>query len=69
MSDQSVTAYSTISHGLRRAYDAIADAADMIFNAGPRIAELRHLVATSEEDLRARGLTRATEVDRILGRR
>lgn len=69
MSDQSLTVFSTLSHGLRRAYDAIADAADMLFNAGPRIAELRHLVATSEDDLRARGLTRATELERILGRR
>ena len=69
MSDQSLTAFSTLSHGLRRGFDAIADAADMLFNAGPRIAELRHLVATSEDDLRARGLSRASEVDRILGRR
>lgn len=69
MSDQSVISISNFSHGLRRVLDVITETADMIFNAGPRMAELRHLVATSDEDLRARGLTRAGEVDRILGLR
>lgn len=54
---------------LRRIAANVAEALDLMFNAGPRRAELRHLAAASDNRLSARGLTRQGELARILGRR
>lgn len=54
---------------LRRIAANVAEALDLMFNAGPRLAELRQLATTSDNRLNARGLTRQGELARILGRR
>lgn len=54
---------------LRRIAANVAEALDLMFNAGPRLAELRHLATASDNRLSARGLTRQGELARILGRR
>lgn len=54
---------------LRRIAANAAEALDLMFNAGPRLAELRHLATVSDKRLTARGLTRQGEIARILGHR
>jgi hypothetical protein len=54
---------------LRRIAANVAEVLDLMFNAGPRLAELRQLATTSDNRLNARGLTRQGELARILGRR
>jgi len=54
---------------LRRIAANVAEGLDLMFNAGPRRAELRQLATTSDNRLSARGLTRQGEIARILGRR
>ncbi len=53
---------------LRRIAGAAIATVDLMFNAGPRLAEIRHLASTSDAGLKARGLTRAGELSRILDR-
>lgn len=59
----------TLMSTLRRIAANVAEALDLMFNAGPRLAELRHLATVSDNRLTARGLTRQGEISRILGRR
>ncbi len=53
---------------LRRIAEAAVALVDLIFNTGPRLAEIRHLASTSDARLKAHGLTRAGELSRILDR-
>ena len=59
----------TIMSALRRIAADVAEGLDLMFNAGPRRTELRHLATVSDSRLAARGLTRQGEIARILGRR
>ncbi|MBL4917101.1 DUF1127 domain-containing protein [Szabonella alba] len=54
---------------LARPFLAIWNVLLMIAEHGPRMDEVRKLNATSDEELAARGLTRASEVQRIFGHR
>lgn len=53
---------------LRHAVTSFADAVDLMFNAGPRLAEVRRLASTSDLRLQERGLTRDGELSRIFDR-
>lgn len=53
----------------RRGAAAVAEGLDLMFNAGPRLAELRQLATASDNRLATRGLTRQGELARILGHR
>ena len=59
----------TLRSVLARPFIAFFNVMMLIAEHGPRMDEVRKLNATSDEDLAARGLTRAGEVQRIFGHR
>ena len=63
------SALARLGRSARRVAATVAEGLDLMFNAGPRLAELRQLATTSDNRLSARGLTRQGELARILGRR
>lgn len=63
------SALARLGRSARRVAATVAEGLDLMFNAGPQRAELRHLATVSDSRLAARGLTRQGELTRILGRR
>ncbi|MDZ4136311.1 MAG: hypothetical protein U1D06_12080 [Paracoccaceae bacterium] len=60
---------TVIGHALGRVMTGIWGALMALSEFGPKMAEVTRLNALSDDDLAARGLTRAGEVQRIFGQR
>jgi hypothetical protein len=65
-----ITANTSARQGLlRRIGTGILDILWTVFTAGPGIAQVERLTRLSDDDLAARGTSRAAEIERIFGPR
>ncbi len=64
---QSFSAFRVIGHRIAVAATMVGQLLVAIGEAGPRMAQIRKLNETTDEELAERGLTRAGEVHRIFG--